>query len=136
MGDDTITVGVLYPPAWYRDDEAFLASLDRIAAVDPRVRVVAECYVEDHELRSVRVGDEAHAHRHKAPELTDAQREALAAIDVAVAIDVATHAPNLRWVQCVGAGTAQLQSAGLVEADIRLTSGAGVNAIAIAEFAV
>jgi phosphoglycerate dehydrogenase-like enzyme len=140
MSDDTITVGVLYPPAWYRDDEAFRASLDRIAAVDPRVRVVAECYVEDHELRSVRVGDEAHAHRHKAPELTDAQREALAAIDVAVAIDlpfdVATHAPNLRWVQCVGAGTAQLQSAGLADADIRLTSGAGVNAIAIAEFAV
>jgi phosphoglycerate dehydrogenase-like enzyme len=139
MSDHAITVGVLYPPAWYRDDEAFRASLDRIAAVDPRVRVVAECYVEDHELRSVRVGAEADAHRHKAPELTDAQRAALAAIDVAVAIDlpfdVVTHAPNLKWVQCVGAGTAQLQSA-IAGTDIRLTSGAGVNAIAIAEFAV
>jgi phosphoglycerate dehydrogenase-like enzyme len=76
----------------------------------------------------------------EAPELTDAQREALAVIEVAVAIDlpfdVITHAPNLKWVQCVGAGTAQLQSAGLADAGIRLTSGAGVNAIAIAEFAV
>jgi phosphoglycerate dehydrogenase-like enzyme len=49
--------------------------------------------------------------------------------------DIATHAPNLRWVQCVGAGTAQLQSA-IAGTEIRLTSGAGVNAIAIAEFAV
>jgi len=140
VSDDTITVGVLYPPEWYRDDDGFRASLDRIAAVDPRVRVVAECYVEPHELRSVRVGADADQHRDKAPELTDPQRDALAAIDVAVAIDlpfdVGTHAPNLRWVQCVGAGSAQLQSAGLADAGIRLTSGAGVNAIAIAEFAV
>jgi phosphoglycerate dehydrogenase-like enzyme len=87
----------------------------------------------------VRVGAEAEAHRDKAPELTDAQRDALAAIDVAVAIDlpydIAKHAPNLKWVQCVGAGTAQLQSA-IAGTEIRLTSGAGVNAIAIAEFAV
>ena len=140
MSDDTITVGVLYPPEWYRDDVGFRASLDQIRAVDPRVRVIAECYVEPHELRSVRVGADAHQHRDKAPELTDAQRDALAAIDVAVAIDlpfdVAMHAPNLRWVQCVGAGSAQLQSAGLADAGIRLTSGAGVNAVAIAEFAV
>jgi phosphoglycerate dehydrogenase-like enzyme len=139
MSDETITVGVLYPPEWYRDDDGFRASLDLIAAVDPRVRVVAECYVEPHELRSVRVGAEAEAHRDKAPELTDAQRDALGTIDVAVAIDlpydIVTHAPNLQWVQCVGAGTAQLQSA-IAGTDIRLTSGAGVNAIAIAEFAV
>src|SRR4051794_32604354 len=128
MSDDTVTVGVLYPPEWYRDDDGFRASLDRIAAVDPRVRVVAECYVEPHELRSVRVGAEAEQHREKAPELTDAQRDALAAIDVAVAIDlpydISTHAPRLRWVQCVGAGTAQLQSA-ITGTEIRLTSGAG-----------
>jgi phosphoglycerate dehydrogenase-like enzyme len=139
MSDDTITVGVLYPPEWYRDDDGFTASLDRIAAVDPRIIVIAECYVEPHELRSVRVGAEADAHRDEAPELTGAQRDALAAIDVAVAIDlpydIATHAPSLRWVQCVGAGTAQLQSA-ITGTDIRLTSGAGVNAIAIAEFAI
>ena len=139
MSDETIMVGVLYPPEWYRDDDGFRASLDRIAAVDPRITVVAECYVEPHELRSVRVGAEADAHRDEAPELTDAHRTALAAIDVAVAIDlpydIATHAPNLQWVQCVGAGTAQLQSA-IAGTEIRLTSGAGVNAIAIAEFAV
>ena len=56
MTEPTVAVGVLYPPEWYRDDDGFRASLDRIATVDPRVRVVAECYVEDHQLRSVRVG--------------------------------------------------------------------------------
>jgi phosphoglycerate dehydrogenase-like enzyme len=136
----TVTVGVLYPPVWYRDDEAFQAALARIASVDPRVRVIAEEYVEPHELRSARGAADADAHRDQAPELSDAQREAFAAIEIAVAIDlpfdVAKHAPNLRWVQGVGAGTAQLQSAGLGEAGIRLSSGAGVNAVAIAEFAI
>ena len=38
------------------------------------------------------------------------------------------------WVQAVGAGTAQLQSAGLAEAGITLTSNGGSNSIGIAEF--
>ena len=45
-------------------------------------------------------------------------------------------APYLRWVQAVGAGTAQLQSAGLGNAGIHLTSNAGSNSVAIAEFVV
>lgn len=137
---ETITVGVLYPPEWYRDDEGFRRALERIASVDPRVRVIAETYVEPHELRSARGTSNADAFRDQAPVLTDAQRAAFAQIDVALAIDlpfdVGSVAPRLRWVQCVGAGTAQLQSAGLGEAGIRLTSGAGVNAVAIAEFAI
>lgn len=137
---EPITVGVLYPTTWYRDDDGFEKALARIQSVDPRVVVVVEEYTEDHELRTARGKAKPDAHRDQAPALTDAQRDAFAAVDVVVAIDlpfdVATHAPNLRWVQCVGAGTAQLQSAGLGDAGIRLTSGAGVNAIAIAEFAV
>jgi phosphoglycerate dehydrogenase-like enzyme len=39
-------------------------------------------------------------------------------------------------VQAVGAGTGQLQSAGLAEHGIRLTTAAGANAVAIAEFAL
>jgi phosphoglycerate dehydrogenase-like enzyme len=140
MGDDRITVGILYPPEWYRDDEGFRRAIARIESVDPRVRVIVETYVEPHALRSARGVEPPEALLDQAPSLTDAQRAAFAQIDVAVAIDlpfdVARVAPRLRWVQCVGAGTAQLQSAGLGEAGIRLTSGAGVNAVAIAEFAI
>lgn len=138
--EDEIIVGILYPAAWYRDDDAFARALEQIASVDPRVRVLAETYVEPHDLRTARSGVDADASRDRAPELTDAQREVLSRIHVAVAIDlpydVAAYAPNLRWVQGVGAGSAQLQSAGLADAGIRLTSAAGVNATAIAEFAV
>ena len=48
--------------------------------------------------------------------------------------DVASVAPSLKWVQGVGAGVAQLESAGLAEAGIRLTNASGANATAIAEF--
>jgi phosphoglycerate dehydrogenase-like enzyme len=138
--DDVVTVGILYPPEWYRDDDGFARALERIRAVDPRVHVIAETYVEPHDLRTARGVEPPEAWRDRVPELTDAQRDAFARVDVVVAIDlppdVATVAPRLRWVQCVGAGTAQLQSAGLGAAGIRLTSGAGVNSIAIAEFAI
>ena len=32
MSDDTITVGVLYPPEWYRDDAAFFGSGPAVTA--------------------------------------------------------------------------------------------------------
>jgi phosphoglycerate dehydrogenase-like enzyme len=102
--------------------------------------VIVEQYDEPHELRSARGKPGAEDLRSKAPPLTDAQSAAFGKINVAIAIDlpfdVAEHAPNLQWVQCVGAGTGQLQSAGLTDADIRLTSAAGANAVGIAEFAL
>jgi phosphoglycerate dehydrogenase-like enzyme len=104
------------------------------------VRVVAERYDEPHELRSARGKPDAERVREQAPALTDAQAAAFAQVHVAVAIDlpfdIGTVAPNLRWVQAVGAGTGQLQSAGLADAGIRLTSAAGANAVGIAEFAI
>lgn len=137
---DPITVGILFPPEWYRDEEGFARAIARIEAIDPRVRVVVETYVEEHDLRSLRGTEPPDALRDRAPALTDAQRAAFAELDIALAIDlpfdVAGIAPRLRWVQCIGAGSAQLQSAGLGPAGIRLTSGAGVNAVGIAEFAV
>jgi phosphoglycerate dehydrogenase-like enzyme len=48
--------------------------------------------------------------------------------------DVAALAPRLRWVQGVGAGVSQLISAGLPTTRVRLTTAAGVNSVAIAEF--
>src|SRR5206468_9933149 len=46
----------------------------------------------------------------------------------------ATLAPNLEWVQGLGAGSAQLQSAGLADAGIRLTNGSGTSAVGMSEF--
>jgi phosphoglycerate dehydrogenase-like enzyme len=123
-----VVVGVLYPTEWYGDHEAFAAELDLLQRLDPRVQVLIEPYVEPHQLRT------------DAPALTNEQREAFGQLDVALAIDlpfdVASLAPRLRWVQAVGAGTGQLQSAGLAEAGICLTTAAGANAVAIAEFAL
>lgn len=138
--DGAVVVGVLYPREWYGTPEAFAAALAEIDAVDPRVRVIAETYAEGHELRNARGKPGADDLRAQTPVLTAAQVAAFADIDVAIAIDlpydVATHAPRLRWVQAVGAGTGQLQSAGLADGGIRLTSAAGANAVGIAEFVI
>ena len=142
LGDE-VTVGVLIPAEWL--GARYDAALTAIGAVDPRVRVVAQPYAEPHELRSARgtpglTPEQLAELRTRAPALSDAQQAAFASLDVALAIDlpfdIASHAPHLRWVQAVGAGTGQLQSAGLADARIRLTSAAGVNAIGIAEFVV
>jgi phosphoglycerate dehydrogenase-like enzyme len=138
VSDTPVVVGILYPSEWYGDPDGFAREVAALEALDPRVRVIAEKYDEAHELRSARGKPDAEDLRERAPALTDAQAQAFAEINVAVAIDlpfdVASHAPNLVWVQSVGAGTGQLQSAGLADAGIRLTSAAGVNAVGIAEF--
>lgn len=133
-------VGVLYPTEWYGDAAAFAAEVDHLERLDPRVQVLVEPYVEPHQLRNARGKPGAERLQSDAPALTDAQREAFRQLDVALAIDlpfaVGSVAPRLRWVQAVGAGTRQPQSAGLAEAGIRLTTAAGADAVAIAEFAL
>jgi phosphoglycerate dehydrogenase-like enzyme len=135
---DGAVVGVLYPREWYRNDDGFAREIADLRALDPRVSVVVETYVEPHDLRSARGKPSAASLRERAPALSDGQRVALAQIDIALAIDlpfdVATLAPRLRWVQAVGAGTGQLQSSGLAEAGIRLTTAAGTSAASMAEF--
>lgn len=135
-----VLVGVLYPSEWFGAPEAFAAEIARLEDLDARVQVVAEPYLEPHELRSARGKPGADRLRADAPALTDRQREVFGRLDVALAIDlpfdVSAVAPGLQWVQAVGAGTGQLQSAGLAEAGIRLTTAAGANAVAIAEFAL
>lgn len=136
--NDEVVVGILYPREWYGNADGFADELAALQALDGRVRVLAETYQESHELRTARGKPNADSVRDRVARLTDAQKDAFAQIHVAVAIDlpfdVAGHAPNLQWVQSVGAGTAQLQSAGLADAGIRLTSAAGVNSVGIAEF--
>ena len=134
---DSVVVGVLYPPEWYRDEDGFAREVAALDALDG-VSVVVQSYVEPHELRSARGKPGAASLVDKAPPLTDAQRAAFGQIDVALAIDlpfdVHAVAPSLRWVQAVGAGTGQLQSSGLAEAGIRLTAAVGTSAVSMAEF--
>ncbi len=71
-------------------------------------------------------------------ELTDRQREVFAAADVCVALNVplrlATVAPRLRWVQCIGSGIGQMMASGI---DDRIyTNAAGTASPPIAEWVV
>lgn len=136
-----ITIGIMYPDAWEVRPRAELeADFDLVRAVDPRVEIVDVRYVDPDDLRVRRSSDPAVDLRSAAPVLTDEQRRAFARVDVVLAqdlpFDVATVAPNLRWVQGMGAGVGQLVSAGLAGAGIRLTTAAGNNAVSIAEFVV
>lgn len=132
---ETVRVGVLYPAEWNADRES---DLERLRAIDPRVEIIAEPYEEPNEVRSGRGVPPYDDILHLVPELTSAQREAFAQIDCCITIDlpfdIGSIAPNLKWVQAVGAGVAQLESAGLAAAGIRLTNGGGVTSTAIAEF--
>ena len=133
---DPLVVGVLYPGEFNTDFDLHVAEL---AAVDPRIEIVVEPYLEPSELRSGRGVPPYDAVRDLAPPLTPRQRAALARIECCVTLDlpfdVAAVAPRLRWVQALGAGIAHLASAGLQEAGIRLTNASGANATSIAEFA-
>ena len=136
-----LVLGILYPTVWFGDAAALAEEIAAIEALDPRLEVRAVTYDEPHDLRTLRGrAGGAEVSRDLAPALTDEQREMFTAVHAVVGLDlpfdVGTIAPNLTWVQGVGAGSAQLQSAGLVDVGIRLTTSAGSNAVAIAEFVV
>ena len=133
---DGLVVGVLYPSEFNDNFDQHTADL---AAVDPRIEIVIEPYLEPSELRSGRGVPPYDAVRDLAPPLTPGQRASFARIECCLTLDlpfdVAAVAPRLRWVQALGAGVAHLASAGLREAGIELTNASGANAISIAEFA-
>jgi phosphoglycerate dehydrogenase-like enzyme len=136
-----LVLGLLYPTVWIGDEKVVAGTVDAIEAIDPRIELVLEPYDEGQALRTARGRPENWpAARRSAPGLTEAQlalfERVHAIITVDLPFDVGAIAPNLSWVQGLGAGYAQLESAGLAEAGIRLSSAAGVNAIAIAEFVV
>lgn len=135
---DVVMVGILFPDP--RPRHLVEADLDRLRAVDPRIRVLEVAYEESHALRTARGQAPGDDLRSEAPELTPEQRAMFAEVDVVLALDlpfdVATAAPGLRLVHGVGAGVGQLVSAGLAGSDIRLANAVGVSAVSIAEFAV
>ena len=139
--DGPVVVGVLHPLSWYGEGDEAQAAVDALAEIDPRLEVVAVEYLEGHDLRTARGNTAgAEAARAMAQPLTEEQRDLFARVHAVIALDlpfdVGQVAPNLTWVQAVGAGTGQLQSAGLAESGIRLSTAAGTNAVAIAEFVI
>ena len=138
MAEPDVVVAVMYPRQWDPPADQLAANLRHVAAVSPRIRIGDERYSDPDELRLQR-GQNPHADlRHIAPELTDRQRKVLAEAEVVLTqdlpFDAVQLAPRLRWVQGVGAGVSQLISAGLPTPEVRLTTAAGVNAVAISEF--
>ena len=139
--DGPIVLGVLYPRQWFSDQTAFDTSIDAVRALDRRLEVMVVPYDEGQHLRTLRgSSDGAEQARAEAPTLTDEQQAMFARVHGVLALDlpfdVGVVAPNLAWVQGIGAGYAQLESAGLAGAGIRLTNAAGVNSVAIAEFVI
>jgi phosphoglycerate dehydrogenase-like enzyme len=139
--DGPVVLAVLYPRTWFADQAAFDASIEAVRAVNPRVEVVVEPYEEGQHLRTLRGSPQGVARaRAEAPPLTEDQRSMFARVHGVLALDlpfdVGAIAPDLAWVQGIGAGYAQLETAGLAEAGIRLTNASGVNSVAIAEFVV
>ncbi len=131
-----IVVGILHPAAWYGDRAAFQQQMDALRALDQRVEVIVEPFVESQERRvAIRPGDTDT--RPPAAVLTDVQIDMLSRIEVALTLDLpdqlGTVAPNLRWVQAIGAGVEHLQPK-VERTGVRLTTNGGSNSIGIAEF--
>ena len=138
MAEPEVVVAVMYPAHWDPPADQLASYLRDVAAVSPRIRIVDERYSEPGELRLQRGQNPLADLRDMAPGLTSRQREVMAEAEVVLTqdlpFDVAALAPRLRWVQGVGAGVSQLISAGLPTSRVRLTTAAGVNSVAIAEF--
>lgn len=136
-----VVLGVLHPPEWFGERGDLDSALDAVRRLDPRIEVVVETYEEGQNLRTLRGRPDGREEaRRLAPALTAAQAAMFDRVHAVLAIDlpfeVGSVAPHLAWVQGLGSGHAQLESAGLAAAGIRLTHGRGVNAVAIAEFVI
>jgi phosphoglycerate dehydrogenase-like enzyme len=108
------------------------ADLAKIAAAGPGVEAVRAAFVDD-VTRGViasgsgaRVDDGSHFARHAA--------DAEVILCFRLPDDIVAIAPNLRWVQVLGAGVDYLAPTRLLEHGITLTSSSGLNAPPIAEF--
>ena len=117
------TVVVAYP--WDATDESLEPMRERL----PELEIVAAPYF----------GKFAHHVPGASDVLTDDERAKWGRAEVAIALDVppdiATVAPNLRWIQAIGAGIDHLLDTDLPP-EITVTNAAGVAAAPIAEFAI
>lgn len=137
MTSAEVVVAVMDPVRLHASPAAHAAEVRRLEAVPGVAGVLVAPYEEPSAVRTRR----SRPGYVPAPEdvvpLTDGQRSALAGADVALALDLPLTTPRLgprlRWVQAAGTGVGHLVTAGLAEAGVRLTNGAGTSADEIAE---
>ena len=134
-----IRVLVCHPISWEGRSQADTerdAALLR--ALDDRIEITFEPYLESDALRGLRGHPPYDEARRLASALTPAQAAAFAQAEIVLAFDlpfdIDRHAPGLKWVHAMASGVGQLQSAGLEKTDALLTNSAGIVAAPIAEF--
>lgn len=132
--DEGVIVGLMNPLPF--DDALLWDAVHRHSVVSCRVRTIA--YEESRELHVAKTNGQTAAQvGHLEPPLTPAQLDAIADVDVIIALDlpfaIHRHAPRLAWVQAAGAGVTQLANV-LGNTTVELASAAGVGAPGIAEF--
>ncbi len=137
--NETINICVCLPSRYdTRTPKQREASLASFHALDPRIRFRYVEYHDNPESRTLRIQPNYEDARDRAeppsPELRAALADTHIILTVDLPFDMHRLAPELRWVQSVGAGIGQLQTCGLGKLDALLTSGAGITADAIAEF--
>ncbi len=134
MGEPLV-VGVLYVLPGF-DNELVLR---RLGDCPRPVELVVATYEESHALRTAKGQGAPEAElRALTPALSDEARDMFARAEVVLTLDVPLDvrevAPNLRWIQALGAGIAQFNPRRLRDDGIILTTAAGVTAVPIAEF--
>jgi phosphoglycerate dehydrogenase-like enzyme len=134
MGE-ALVVGVLYVLPGF-DNELVIR---RLGDCPRPVELVVATYEESHALRTAKgQGAPESELRALAPDMSDEARDMFARAEVVLTLDVPLDvrqvAPNLRWIQALGAGIAQFNPRRLREDGIILTTAAGVTAVPIAEF--
>ena len=122
-------------PLFLRDDYR-----GRLRAIDPRIRLVEMPIDEGGDWISVSPGEPHVEPPAWAAGQGDARRAALAEAHVLVALHVPAGlmdlAPDLRWVQGVGAGVEQFAATGVPRDRVVMTNASGLSAGSMAEFVI
>jgi len=139
MGSNDINVLISLPGKFdNRPPQEQAETLEQFCRLDPRLKFHFVDYIDEPAIRALRGQPDFEKARGMveapSPALLAALGDAHVILCADLPFDMDRLAPNLRWVQSVGAGIAQLQHCGLDKLDVLLTSGAGVAAEPIAEF--
>ena len=115
-------------------------AMDVIGSEGPYVEAVLVPYVESTHTRDLRRKNRLDELAAKVPpvsaQLLDHLRNAEIIFGLDYPSDLPSLAPNLRWVQMLGAGTDHLHGTGLLESDVVITTVGGFGSRAIAEYVI
>ena len=141
MSESEIVIAVTCP-RWMevRPEAETRRDLELVAEMDPRVRVVREEYEDTEELRTRRGTPPFDGLEEQQAPIPERVRDLLGEAEIILGLDLPFEllalAPNLRWVQCMGAGVGPLISCGIPTDRVRLTTGSGNNSVSISEFVI